>query len=125
MKNVTPYHDAMIVDDEKDLCFLLKIFLEKEHIHAHSVNSLSEMKKRLKNAPKFIFLDNQLPDGTGVNSIPAIKGILPSVKIIVMTAHDFNRANAFNLGADAFLAKPFSRISLHNTLAFLSASTTR
>lgn len=122
MKKITPYEDAIIVDDEKDLCFLLKMLLEKEDIRTQSVHSLSGMNKILRKKPSVIFLDNQLPDGMGINHIPHIKRVLPLVKIVLMTAHESvsARVSAFKNGADAFLAKPFSRHALRDALSSLS-----
>lgn len=110
--------EAMIVDDEKDLCLLLQMLLAKEYIHAHIVHTLSDAHKALYNAPGLIFLDNQLPDGMGIDFIQNIRQKLPLTKVVLMTAYnsyqDIN--NAFFNGADAFLAKPFSRSSIQDTL---------
>lgn len=109
---------AMIVDDEKDLCLLLQMMLAKESIPSNSVHTLSDADKALRHAPELIFLDNQLPDGLGTDFILNIKQKLPLAKIVLMTAYNSYQdvKKAFENGADAFLAKPFSRNSIQNTL---------
>lgn len=111
---------AAIVDDEKDLCYLLKNILKKEAVDAVEINSLEEAKTELEGIhPRVIFLDNHLPDGTGIEFIPHIKKKLPDAKVIMMTA--FNAAGEENLamanGADYFLMKPLSRKIIQDTLS--------
>lgn len=110
---------AVIVDDEKDLCFLLERILRKEEFDTVSVNSIEEADRKLKDLnPNVIFLDNQLPDGLGIKYIPRIKEALPEVKVVVMTAYHTagDKSEALKNGADWFLKKPLSRIVIEDTL---------
>lgn len=114
---------AAIVDDEKDLCFLLEQILKKENFNAISVNTLLEADERLKSIdPNIVFLDNQLPDGRGIKYIPVIKKKLPSAKVVIMTAYnsDHDKSEALNNGADLFIQKPLSRNLIENTLRNLA-----
>lgn len=114
---------AAIVDDEKDLCFLLEQILKKENFKAISVNTLHEADERLADIdPNVIFLDNQLPDGRGIKYVPQIKKVLPLAKVVVMTAYnsDNDKSEALSNGADLFIQKPLSRNIIENTLRNLS-----
>jgi DNA-binding NtrC family response regulator len=105
-----PY--ALIIDDEVDICYLLKGILKHKNIDAQYVTSLSEAEEFLRNdSPPLIFLDNHLPDGRGVDFIRQFKTQLPSSTIIMITAHDTSadREKAFNEGVDFFIGKPFTR----------------
>lgn len=113
---------AAIVDDEKDLCFLLKAILKTECIEATSMYSLEDARNLLINIhPSMVFLDNHLPDGSGINFIKTIREELPLAKIIMMTA--FNVAGeekeALLKGADSFILKPLSQSAIKNTLSSL------
>ena len=112
---------ALIIDDEVDICFLLSGLLKHKNFEADYVTSLSEAKKFLQKdttAPPVIFLDNHLPDGLGVDYISQIKKVYPSVKIIMITAHDTSadRQKAFENGADYFIGKPFTRDMIFQTI---------
>lgn len=110
---------ALIIDDEVDVCYLLSGLLKQKNVETGFVNSLSEAEKVLqRESPRVIFLDNHLPDGRGVDYIPTIKGVHPSSKIIMITAHDTSadRERALKSGADHFIGKPFNREIIYQTL---------
>ncbi len=110
---------ALIIDDEIDICYLLSGILRNKNIQTNYVNSLSEAKQALAiHTPEFIFLDNHLPDGMGVSFIHDIKLKYPATKIIMITAYDTptDRRKALAEGADFFIAKPFSRDIIYQTV---------
>lgn len=101
---------ALIVDDEVDICFLLKDILQKK-FESSSVTSLAEAKQYLRShEPSVIFLDNKLTDGFGIDHIHSIKEQYPRTRIIMITAHDnfSDKETALQEGADYFINKPFS-----------------
>ena len=63
--------------------------------------------KSLESVPDVILLDLNLAHGSGLELIPAFRGQLPNVKIIVLTMMDEDgyRAAAFQAGADGFVHK--------------------
>jgi two-component system OmpR family response regulator len=110
---------ALIIDDEIDICFLLKSILHKNNIPADYVTSLSEAKKLLQDLdPPIIFLDNHLSDGLGINYIRQLKKEHPVSKIVMITAHDnsSDREKAYREGVDFFISKPFTREIILRTL---------
>jgi len=110
---------ALIVEDEIDICFLLTGILRKKNLQTSFVNSLHDAKNLLKTQqPSILFLDNNLPDGLGVDFIKQIKSSHPLIKIIMITADDTaaNKNIALNAGADFFIGKPFSRDVINKTL---------
>ena len=111
--------EALIIDDEKDVCYLLGSLLKGKKLDTAYVNNLKDAEKILKiTHPGIIFLDNHLPDGLGVNFITRIKQPHPLTKIVMITAHDNaeDRAKAFKQGADYFMGKPFNRDMVNNTV---------
>ena len=112
-------HNALIIEDEKDICYLLSNILRQKDIIADCVFTLKEAEATLrKNSPEVIFLDNHLPDGMGVNFISQIKEKCPSSNIVIVTAHDtsVDREKAMHGGADYFIGKPFSKDIIHGVL---------
>jgi DNA-binding response OmpR family regulator len=103
---------ALIIDDETDICYLLSALLKQKNLESAYVNNLADATQLLKNyAPEIIFLDNHLPDGLGMNFIEYIRKYYPTVKIIMITAHDTaaDKHRALKEGADFFIGKPFTR----------------
>jgi DNA-binding response OmpR family regulator len=103
---------VLIVDDEVDTCNLLSGILKQQNLNTGFVNTLSDAVVVLKNdTPSFLFLDNMLPDGSGVDFIPFVKKNYPQVKVVMITAYDSSadRKKAYEQGADFFIGKPFSR----------------
>lgn len=103
---------ALIIDDETDICFLLKGILKHKNIDAAYASSLAEGEQYLRqHDPAVIFLDNHLPDGFGIDHIRHFKNEYPLSKIIMITAHDTwaDRQKAYSEGVDLFIGKPFTR----------------
>lgn len=102
---------ALIIDDERDICYLLSRLLKHKNLETAYVNSLSAATTALKeDRAEIIFLDNHLPDGLGMNYLDFIKTNYPESKIVMITAHDSadDREKAMKQGADLFIGKPFT-----------------
>ena len=111
---------ALIVDDESDICFLLSNILKQKNIQAVTAGSLAEADRMLQSPNLFcyVFLDNHLPDGLGIDQIKRWKEKFPLIHLIMITAHDSyeERKKASTDGADNFIAKPFSREVVLNSI---------
>lgn len=111
---------ALIVDDETDICFLLSNILKQANIQPVLASSITEAEKILQSPHSFyyVFLDNYLPDGLGINQVKKWKEKYPSIHLIMITAHDSyeERNKAKGDGADHFISKPFSKEIILNTI---------
>lgn len=110
---------AIIIDDETDICYLLKGILRYKNIEAGYASTLAEGQHLLEdNTPAVIFLDNHLPDGYGIDHIRQLKKQYPLSKIVMITAHDTptDREKAYREGVDFFIGKPFTRDIVLKTL---------
>lgn len=116
---------ALIVDDETDICYLLSNILKQKNIQTVFAGSVAEADRVLKNCGYFyyVFLDNHLPDGLGINQVKRWKEKFPSTHVIMITAHDSyeERSKASKDGADDFIAKPFSKEIIWNSIVPTSA----
>ena len=111
---------ALIVDDETDICYLLSNILKQRNIQTTFAGSLAEADKMLQSPNYFyyVFLDNHLPDGLGINQIKRWKEKFPAIHVIMITAHDSyeERKKATRDGADYFISKPFSKEVILNSI---------
>jgi len=114
---------VLIIDDERDICYLLSTLLKQKNLETDYVNSLTDAALALKkDIPEIVFLDNHLPDGLGLNFIEYIKNHYPSIKIVMITAHDTadDRQRALKEGVDYFIGKPFTRDMIYKTVEQLT-----
>jgi len=116
---------ALIVDDETDICYLLSSILKQKNIQTAFAGSVAEADRMLQSSDFFyyVFLDNHLPDGLGINQIKRWKEKFPSTHLIIITAYDSyeERKKASNDGADDFISKPFSKEIIWNSIVPTSA----
>jgi two-component system OmpR family response regulator len=76
----------LIIDDEKDLCFLLQSYLKFKHHEVVTANTLKDGLNKINTFhPDVLFLDNNLPDGFGWNKACEILETNPGIKINLMT----------------------------------------
>ena len=111
--------EALIVEDEIDICFLLTGILRKKNLQTAFVNTIHDARNLLsEHNPCIIFLDNNLPDGCGVDFIQHVKDSHPLTRIVMITADDTlaNKNKAFTAGADFFIGKPFTRETINSTI---------
>jgi two-component system OmpR family response regulator len=104
--------EILIVDDEMDICYLLKGILKQKNFDSTFANTLSDAQKALdEEPPSLLILDNRLPDGMGIDFIPYVKEKYPTVKILMVSAFDssIDKSQAYDNGADFFIGKPLNR----------------
>lgn len=118
--------EALIVEDEIDICFLLTGILRKKNLQAAYVNTIQDARNVLSaQNPCIVFLDNNLPDGFGVDFIQQIKDSHPLTRVIMITADDTlaNKNKALTAGADFFIGKPFTREAINTTIDMVMLKT--
>ena len=100
---------ALIIDDEEDICILLSTFLRKKNIDTQYSLTLEDgIEKLIQLKPTILFLDNNLPDGSGIDTIPLIRKLHLNIKIVIISAMSNLRDRAIANSADAFIDKPIS-----------------
>jgi DNA-binding response OmpR family regulator len=108
----------LIIDDESDLCSLLKKALMPDNYAVDCAYSLSEADNKLRDHPNIILLDNNLPDGTGLEYLQMHPVQFMGTVVILITA-DANPVLELKdrqEGVDAFIIKPFSVRSIKELL---------
>ncbi len=107
--------NVLIVEDERQLSHEIEIFLSKQGYHcdvAFSGKSASE--KIFVNSYDFILLDVGLPDTSGFQLLKEAKEGGKDAAFILITARGSidDKITGLDLGADDYLAKPFSLLEL-------------
>ncbi|MBK8341607.1 MAG: response regulator [Flavobacteriales bacterium] len=114
---------VLLVDDEKEICFLLHTMLERSGAKCRSAYSLAGAQEALGlDRYDVVFLDINLPDGLGYSLIPTIRRILPEARVIAISALDHEKDRAVERGADLFVSKPFNRGAILGALEQLGVN---
>ena len=102
----------LVVDDEEDLCEILKFNLENEGYEVDTANSAEEAMKMDISSYHLILLDVMMGEISGSKMANILKKDKKTAKvpIIFITAKDTENdtVTGFNLGADDYISKPFS-----------------
>jgi len=77
----------VIIDDEKDLLFLLSNMLNSQGYDVKTFNTLKAGIEGVKNIqPDWVIIDNNLPDGLGWERVHEIIDLVPNVNVIKISA---------------------------------------
>ena len=102
----------LVVDDEEDLCEVLKFNLENEGYEVDTANSAEEALKMNISSYHLLLLDVMMGEISGFKMANLLKKDKKTaqVPIIFITAKDTENdtVTGFNLGADDYISKPFS-----------------
>ena len=102
----------LVVDDEDDLCEILKFNLENEGYLVDTANSAEEALKLDLTCYHLLLLDVMMGEISGFKMANMLKKDkkTASIPIIFITAKDTENdtVTGFNLGADDYISKPFS-----------------
>lgn len=112
MTEMEHHYRILVVDDEQDLCEILKFNLETEGYQVETANSAEEALQH--NLPSFdlLLLDVMMGGMSGFALAKKLKAeeATAGIPIIFLTAKDTENdtVTGFNLGADDYISKPFS-----------------
>lgn len=102
----------LVVDDEEDLCEILKFNLENEGFWVDTANSAEEALKLDLTRYNLLLLDVMMGEISGFKMASMLKKDknTASIPIIFITARDTENdtVTGFNLGGDDYISKPFS-----------------
>lgn len=105
-------HTILVVDDEPDLCDILRFNLEDAGYTVHTAHSASEALAFGVTNADLILLDVMMPGMDGFALARRLKAApaTAQIPIIFLTARDSEEdtVSGLELGADDYIAKPFS-----------------
>jgi DNA-binding response OmpR family regulator len=108
--------NILIVEDEKNLAAEMAEYLNKENYLCEiSLTGQDASEKIAVNLYDFILLDLGLPDYDGLDILKEAQSLEEKPGIIIITARGAleDKVKGLDLGADDYLAKPFSLVELH------------
>ena len=102
----------MVVDDEQDLCEILKFNLETDGYVVETANSAEEALKMNIESFDLLLLDVMMGGMSGFAMAKKLKADpdTSDIPVVFLTARDTENdtVTGFNLGADDYISKPFS-----------------
>jgi len=99
----------LVIDDDPDMCLLLRRFLQRHHFEVADVTSGKKALQWLDtNKPQLILCDLRLEDMNGSDVLAKVKAIMPEVPFIIITGYsDVKTAvDVMKLGAYDYVTKP-------------------
>lgn len=107
-------HCILIVEDEDHIARVVKSTLEEANYEVYRAATLAQGRvEAATRSPELLILDLGLPDGDGTDLIRTFRSY-SRAPVIVLSARsgDEDKVEALDLGADDYIAKPFSMTEL-------------
>jgi two-component system, OmpR family, response regulator QseB len=111
--------NILIIEDEPALANEMLEYLTREHYLCELSGDGNDASEKLAvNLYDFILLDLGLPDCDGMSLLQQTHSLENKPGIIIITARGAleDRVKGLDLGADDYLAKPFSLVELHSRI---------
>ena len=107
---------VLIIDDDKELCILMKKCVEHEGLSAIAANGGMEglrLAEEYKTSLSLVILDVMMPNLDGIRATLKIRE-KHSIPIIILSAksEDVDKILGLNVGADDYVTKPFNPLEL-------------
>lgn len=103
----------LLIDDDWELCALLREYLESEELHCTTAGTGTEGLRLAAGQPwDMVILDVMLPEKNGFEVLSALRSHPSTVRlpVLMLTARgdDVDRVVGLEMGADDYLPKPFN-----------------
>lgn len=112
------HNRILLVDDDKDFCFLIRMMLKKTGADLSFVydgnEALEFMEKQGDRPADLVMLDIQMPFISGYTLLDVLKSKYQHIPVLAITAFGMlgEREKCLRLGFDEYLAKPFEEKEL-------------
>ena len=115
----------LVIDDEKDLCFLFKKILTPEgYTVLTALNGYDGIKINQKSDPDIILLDLKMPGISGIETLRRIRKKDSLVIVIIITGYGDAETvrEAVDLNVYEYMSKPFNNEMVIKTISEAVAS---
>lgn len=106
----------LVIEDNKDIATYIGSILSEHYAVSYAVNGKQGLEKALDLVPDLMITDLMMPELDGLEVCRRVRNneVINHIPIIVVTAKitEQDRVKGLEAGADAYLAKPFSRDEL-------------
>ena len=117
---------VLVVDDHKDIVWLIKESLSEAYTIVEAYGVEEAIRLMEKQTPALIITDIMMPEIDGMELISRVKSdkFTRHIPLIVVSARisEHDQAEGLDLGADAYLTKPFSAVVLRSVVNRLMTS---
>lgn len=111
----------LIIDDELDICLMLSRYLKALTFEVEYANTLEQAFLKIKyHHYTLMLIDLNLVEGSGYDIINYVRSNGLNTQIIVISAHDSEEIKSLEMGADLFIAKPFTLQRINYSLKMLN-----
>jgi DNA-binding response OmpR family regulator len=110
---------VLVVDDDDEMRTLLRRTLEFDGHRVAELDRSDQVLATLRHRPAdLVILDKELPGGSGIDLLPALRQEHPRVPILFVTAFGGRQvaSSALRLGATRYLEKPFRLSQLREAI---------
>jgi CheY-like chemotaxis protein len=114
--------NTLIVDDEPEICSLLRDVLTRAGYHVSTASGGEEAVRMVAEQPyDAVFLDIKMPKLDGAQTLKVLRELRADLRVVMMTgfARDEALEQAMDLGAFACLPKPVSVRDVLNVVSLL------
>ena len=106
----------MIIEDDELMLKILQFILKKEQYEFQiATDGATGIVQITQYKPDLVITDIMLPINSGLEIVTLLKNDFPQIPVLVLSAlgdEEQTIIEAFELGADDFIAKPFNPIEL-------------
>lgn len=112
---MSPRKKVLIIDDEVDLCLLMRAYFVRKNYEVHISHTLKDGLKRLQETvPDYLFIDYNLPDGLGWDKLPEMYTQFPNIQYHLISAFRPTMPNELDGARLTIWEKPISLKALDN-----------
>jgi signal transduction histidine kinase/DNA-binding response OmpR family regulator/streptogramin lyase len=112
-ENINDLPILLVVEDNKDLCNLLRLQLDDRYKVYTAGNGVEGLKKINLYHPDIVVTDQMMPEMSGTEMLRHMRNDfhVSHIPVIILTAKNDEEAkiNAISMGANAYITKPFSK----------------
>lgn len=103
----------LVVEDNKDMCDMIRLHLEDRYRIYTANNGVEGLQKVHLFSPDLVVTDQMMPEMDGLEFLTCIRNDfqISHIPVIMLTAKtdEDAKTNAINIGANAYITKPFSK----------------
>ena len=110
----------LVVDDNHDIVWLIKETLSSEYVVREAFSAEEALELMKQQTPDLIITDIMMPGLDGFELVSRVKSdkFTRHIPLVIVSAKvsEKEQAEGLDLGADAYLTKPFSSVVLHSVV---------
>ena len=104
---------VLVIEDSRFACEAMRLLCLRSGARIRRADSVRSARRHLKvYRPTIAIIDIGLPDGSGIDLIADLTSTSPRPEVVIGTSGDDFEADVLAAGADGYLAKPLTSLSV-------------